>query len=211
MLGLLAAPDPVPTLELMAAAGVLAEVLPPPIAQDRLARLLRLAPSADPLLRLAALLRPPPAPADVAGWVATRWRLSGRQRDRLHALTTTPLPALVAPARARRRDLHRLGRTSYLDLIQLAAADDSDPDPALPEALATARAWQPKKLPVSGADLLALGLAPGPALGRLLTALEAWWLDHDFIPDRSACLAQAEALLAAAAADPEPPGRPPRS
>ena len=53
--------SPLPALRLMAETGVLGEVIPGPVALERLARLLELAPDSDPLLRLAALLRPPPA------------------------------------------------------------------------------------------------------------------------------------------------------
>ncbi len=65
-------------------------------ARAPLARLLRLAPDADALLRLGALLRPPPAPADAAARVAERWRLSRRDAARLEAMTEAALPALGA-------------------------------------------------------------------------------------------------------------------
>jgi poly(A) polymerase len=184
-----------PALELMAAGGVLAEVMQGPVALERLAGLLAVAPEADPLLRLAALLRQPPAePAALAA----RWRLSTRDADRLAALTTTPLPALAAAPAERRQALHRHGAELYRDLARLAAADQPDA-PALAAALAAAAAWQPHKLPLGGNDLIALGVPPGPRLGALLAALEDWWVAHDFTPDRTACLARARALIAAAA------------
>ena len=203
MLRLLAADDPLPALRLMAETGVLAEVIPGPVALDRLAGLLAVAPEADALLRLAALLRPPPAPADAAAAVAARWRLSNRAALRLTALTATPLPSLTDAPAARRRALYRLGAQTYADLARLAAAEQPDqaaagqPDrAALAAALAAAAAWQPRKLPVGGDDLIALGVPQGPRMGALLAALEAWWLAHDLTPGRAACLAQARSLIA---------------
>ena len=78
--------------------------------------------------------------------------------------------------------------------LQRQIAGDSGA--ALADALAAATAWQPKRLPVGGDDILALGVPAGPRVGALLAALEAWWVAHDFAPDRAACLAEARRLLA---------------
>src|ERR687897_493233 len=69
MVKLLEAEAPLPALRLMAESGVLGQVIPGPVALERLARLIEVAPASDALVRLAALLRPPPAhpaPAKVA-------------------------------------------------------------------------------------------------------------------------------------------------
>jgi tRNA nucleotidyltransferase/poly(A) polymerase len=81
---LLAANDPVAALALMAETGVLAEVVPGTPARERLARLLALAPEADWLVRLAALLR---GQAGGADHIASRWRLSNNDAARLLALS----------------------------------------------------------------------------------------------------------------------------
>jgi len=187
MLKLLAAPDPLPALQLMAEMGVLAHVLPLAAGLDRLRRLIALAPEADPLVRLAALLRPDPAGAV---WIANRWRLSRRDAERLQALTGSELPPLDRPARDHRRWLYQLGAGRFVDLARLAAAETGDDGGALGRAIAAAARWQPKTLPVGGADVLALGVPAGPAVGDLLAGLEAWWIEHDFEPDRDACLAE---------------------
>lgn len=202
MLKLLAAPDPVPTLRLMIDHGVLAEVIPGAVALERLSRLLGMAPDSEPLLRLAALLRPPPADREAAAQVAERWRLSNREVDRLLALTRTSLPSLGAAPATRRRDLHRLGAERYADLVRLAAAEAAaDPRSALADALAAAAAWQPRRLPVGGDDVMALGVPAGPQVGAILAELEAWWVEHDFAADRAACLAEARRLLEQAGAN----------
>jgi poly(A) polymerase len=124
--------------------------------------------------------------------------MANRDAERLLALTEASLPELWAAPRQRARDLHRLGAGRYADLVRIAAAEAGrDPRGALADALAAASTWEPKRLPVGGDDLLALGLPAGPRLGALLAALEAWWVAHDFAPDRAACLAEARRLLAA--------------
>ena len=195
MTKLLGAEDPLPALRLMVETGVLAEVIPGPVALDRLARLIDVAPERDALVRLAALLRPPPADPAAAGQVAERWRLANRDAARLLAMTQEPLPELSASPAERARDLHRLGAERYGDLVRIAAADsEADPAVALADALAVAAAWQPKRLPVGGDDILALGVPAGPRVGAILAALEAWWVANDFGPDRAACLAEARRL-----------------
>jgi poly(A) polymerase len=132
--------------------------------------------------------------------------MSKRDAERLLALTADPLPELRASSPERARQLHRLGAERYADLVRIAAADagrsdaalvQAPPDPAiaLAEALAAATEWQPQRLPVDGNDILALGVPAGPRVGALLAALEAWWIAHDFAPDRAACLAEARRLV----------------
>ena len=191
ILKLLEVEDPLPALRLMSETGVLGQVIPGPIAIDRLRRLLALAPEADPLLRLGALLRPTPADPAVVRKVAERWRLSNRDAARLEAMTAVALPALAADAAEFRRTLYRLGPELYRDLVRLAAAETgADPGPALAETVR----WQAPNLPLGGDDLLAIGLRPGPGLGSILAEVERWWLEQDFGPDRAACLAHAQAL-----------------
>ena len=135
MMRLLGAEEPVPALRLMVETGVLGEVIPGPVALERLARLIELAPESDSLLRLAALLRPPPAGSAAAEKVVDRWRMANRDAARLLAITADPLPDLNATPSERARDLHRLGAERYVDLIRIAAADAGDSGAALADAL----------------------------------------------------------------------------
>jgi poly(A) polymerase len=97
----------------------------------------------------------------------------------------------------RRQALYRLGAERYADLVRLAAAEAQGDDACSPlaEALAEAERWQPRTLPLSGHDVLGLGVPPGPAVGEILAAVEAWWIAADFAPDHAACLARARAML----------------
>ena len=197
MVKLLEADAPLPALRLMAETGVLGQVIPGPVAFERLARLIEVAPESDPLVRLAALLRPPPADPAAAGQVAEGWRMANRDGARLLAMTKGPLPDLGASPGERARDLHRLGAEREADLVRIAAADvTTDARAELADALAATTAWRPKRLPVGGDDILALGVPAGPRVGALLAALEAWWVARDFAPDRAACLAEARRLVA---------------
>jgi poly(A) polymerase len=64
----------------------------------------------------------------------------------------------------------------------------------LAELLAIARDWTPPVFPIAGRDITALGIPPGPRVGRLLDAVHFWWETGDFIADRAACLAYLQGL-----------------
>ena len=50
---------------------------------------------------------------------------------------------------------------------------------------------------VRSGDALALGVGEGPELGGLLDAVEEWWADRDFAPNREDCLDRLKELIAA--------------
>ena len=49
--------------------------------------------------------------------------------------------------------------------------------------------------PIGGSDLSTLGVAAGPAVGRMLRALKKVWIASDFSLDRGALLERAAKLL----------------
>ncbi len=195
LLKLLAAPDPAGVLALMDEAGVLAHVLPEAAGLDALAALCAVeAPAADALRRLALLLRRGQGGAES---VAKRLRMSNAEARRLAAMVEpTVAVAAGADVRDQRRALYRLGAATVIDLAYLAwaealadAPDGRDALAAAHEALlATARAWEDPKLPVRGADAIALGVEHGPAVGRLLAQVEDWWQAGDYRAGREATL-----------------------
>jgi poly(A) polymerase len=192
MLKLLAAPDPLSTLELMVEDGVLAVLLPEAQRLDRLTALVSLEPSADPLRRLGALLA---SDASAAAAVGERLRLPNEQRERLVALAAPPWPVgLADDAREQRRALYHLGVDLYRDLVLLRAAESGDGARAAP-LLDLAERWQTMEFPLRGRDVAALGVPAGPEIGRLLAEIEAWWEEGDFRADRAACLAELKARL----------------
>jgi poly(A) polymerase len=189
LLKLLAAPDPRAAVRLMSQTGVLAAILPK--ADDLSVFEAMVALSPDPLLRLAAL-----APRDAAA-TASVLRLSNAQRDRLIAATA----ADIAPmdARAARAALYADGAQIFADRARLAWAAGRGGEADWAPLLALAEDWSQPILPVNGADAIAAGIAPGPAMGAALRAVEAWWVDEDFAPDRAAALERLAAIARAAA------------
>jgi poly(A) polymerase/tRNA nucleotidyltransferase (CCA-adding enzyme) len=183
---LLAAPDPRDSLALMARLGVLPAILPEAGAPARLASVLD---QPDPVLRAAALL---PLGTDLAA-LGARLRLSGEELARLRALHATDAVPDVATPEALRRFQARTAVRGRLaapgEIARIAAAEHPERDLSALFALPHGPAF-----PLLGRDALALGLPPGPRLGRLLEAAREWWIEHG--GDREACLARLRELAA---------------
>jgi poly(A) polymerase len=189
LIRLLGALNPVPSLRMMEADGVLAAILPEATRLDRLRKLIAIEPEPDPLRRIAALVA---VDASGAAGMAERLRLSNAERDRLIGLAP-PWPHEFDPgaagdARARRRTLYRLGAERTRNLALLIAADGGIDEARLKELLALAARWTPPVFPLAGHDVMALGIPPGPRVGQLLAELRGWWEAGDFVADRTACL-----------------------
>ena len=189
-LKLLAAPDPAAVLRLMQHHGVLAHFLPEAGHLDRLARLTAIEASLglkpEPPRRLAAVLEGEAAARAVAG----RWHLSNALRDRLVEALTPPAPTPALDDKARRALRYALTAEAFRDRSLLAwAGDDSAREESWRELVALAD-WTPPRFPLRAQDAIALGIAPGPALGELLREMERWWIEGDFRADRKACLAE---------------------
>lgn len=195
LMKLLRAADPASTLALMAEDGVLAKILPGTQPLDILRRLVRLERGLqlepDALRRLGAVIA-----ADAEG-AARRLKLSNAERDRLLALGGTL--DLSGDARAQRRLLYRLGRETYIDRVLMTAAASSATR-KVRSLLAAAARWRKPVFPLSGGDVTALGIAPGPEIGHLLAELEDWWEKGDFRATRRDCLAELRRRVQSAAA-----------
>lgn len=215
---ILAVPDPVATVALMADTGVLGAVLPEGRPPGLLARLVAIGAPAEPVLRLAGLLAGADQAAMVqaAGSLTRRLRLSGDETALLNALTggfegAAPNVFRLAP------DL------SGADLARMLAQADRHWRGIDAGALLLARSWLAEALPrdawstpaagtddraawaalrdriagqaipafpLAGRDAIALGLLPGPAIGALLEELRSWWIARGCDDDRDACLAE---------------------
>jgi poly(A) polymerase len=200
LLKLLDAPDPARVAATLHARDILGSVLPFPMTPDRLGHAVRIEqrhPGAgDALRRLAATFR---LHEDDARRVAEILRLSRQQTKRLRAMTVGPGIALDGDGRPLRAALYRQGAEAVRDRLILAAAEvladgGHVNDGALGAMLAAVDAWAPVRLPVGGSDVRALGIPRGPRVGELLRAVESWWIDRDFAPDRAACLAKLDEL-----------------
>lgn len=170
LLGLLSLPDPHPTLERMRARGVLGVVLPE-ACKAQLAALARLIAAEaeqgfapDPVRRLAALL--PPSP-DVAETVAARLRLSKAQRTRLGAAAERTASDVSDPQAL----AYRLSPQLAIDRLLLLGTDARGLD-----------GWTVPLFPLKGGAVVARGVTAGPAVARVLQAVEARWVAEGF-PD----------------------------
>jgi len=196
MLRLLEAPRPGPVLRVMAATGILSQVLPGELDMARLERLCELDAESfhesDALLRLAALLE------EGAG-VAGRWKLSNADRARLEAaLAGGERIASHLKAADVRRLLYRLGTGPFRDRVQLAwaAAPRSQPALAWRLLLAMAVTWERPRFPLTGRDVMAAGVPEGAAVGEVLAALESEWAESDFLLEEAALREKLAALAA---------------
>ncbi len=187
LLRLLSAPAPADSIVAMAEAGVLDHWLPEYDGATRLEALIQREPEPDGLRRLAAIL-PDDAAANAIG---KRLKLSTQQSVRLGIMLVREQGVdLAAGPKAWRAGIYRLGKSLFRDWLLLAVDAPGD----WRAALAYADVWTAPELPVSGADVLKLGLAPGPKVGALMGAVENWWIAGDFMADRAACLAELERL-----------------
>ncbi len=177
LLKLLALPDPEPTIALMIQREILKPVLPEVQGSERLERLVAAEASAgiapDSIRRLAALL---PVDRDVAGAVAARLRLSKRLSSRLISAADESIedPHILA---------WRIGSEEAIDRLLLHSNLQQD--------IAFLQRWRRPQLPIGGGDLIAMGLAPGPAVARTLRAVEEEWARSGFDRDRERVLAAA--------------------
>jgi poly(A) polymerase/tRNA nucleotidyltransferase (CCA-adding enzyme) len=178
---ILSVPDPRAVLRLMEALGVRAALLPEadPQWSTTFDRLAKAGAPADPVLRLAALIAAPDP-------VARRLKLSTAERDRLLALSQGELPSPDADDAALRRALAETPAAVLIDRSFLR----HPPDPAAEALRARLTAMPAPVFPLQGRDGLALGLAPGPALGEALRTVRAWWLNGGCIATAEACRAE---------------------
>ncbi|MDX2289048.1 MAG: CCA tRNA nucleotidyltransferase [Hyphomicrobiaceae bacterium] len=189
LIKLVVAPGAQDAVTAMAAAGIWHVMFdaPPDLARfDRLTRIetaLDLSP--DPIGRLAALTLT--APVQAAG-LADRLRLSSAQAGRLAIAAATIDGRTITPAAGTQRAmelLYRLGPEAFRITVLLSwAMAGSAPDDAAWQALARlGEHGPPPRLPVKGADIVALGVAPGPGVGAILARFEDWWIADGFPQD----------------------------
>tara|TARA_R100001143_G_scaffold52368_1_gene47345 strand:- start:17693 stop:18889 length:1197 start_codon:yes stop_codon:yes gene_type:complete len=178
---LLTANNPVPALIALRDGSFLAHWLPEALDIDSLMRLIAQEEGApDWIMRLACLI---PADPDGATRIADRLKLSGTDRARLQTLAA-PISA-PANAAAARRYIYSVGQSAARDRGRIGLAREGD---AWHILLTEAGEWHPMPLPVTGKDALALGMEPGPDMGRLLKEAEDRWIESNFTLSRTALI-----------------------
>lgn len=179
---LLGLADPLPILDVMLAAGIFRPVLPElsatrlPVLATTIAAEAAAAVPAAWERRLAALL--PAGDVRTAADVAARLKLSNPQRARVTAAVQPPAGA--APQASAYSD----GAEAVVDRL-LIAGDAAAARPLI--------GWQRPRLPASGKDIIARGVAPGPEVAKRLGVFERAWVAAGFPNDADAIAAMLDA------------------
>ncbi|MSO64791.1 MAG: CCA tRNA nucleotidyltransferase [Alphaproteobacteria bacterium] len=201
LLRLLSAPNPLPALSMMGAVGVLQVILPEATRLEVVGRLREIEVSTefdpDPLLRLAALIAvPAQSGTALAENFAHRLRLSTEQRRALTQMLDPPIAIIPGmPDCDVRAALYRTRHALFAALVFLAWARAGGANDDFMRYLTLAARFDVPVLPLSGADIRRAGVDQGPEIGKLLGAVESWWIAGDFAADRQACLRKLRTLV----------------
>ncbi|HEX4303309.1 MAG TPA: CCA tRNA nucleotidyltransferase [Rhizomicrobium sp.] len=203
LLRLLEADAPGPVLRIMAASGILTELLPGTLNLARLEGLEKLEGdrffTPDPVLRLAALL--PPDPVAVRA-IAVKLKLSNKDTIRLEdiAASREKLVSYMSVKESNRL-LYRIGVKLFSDLLFLRWAEDPKPSNGINwwSLLERAKTWPRPGFPLTGRHVMLAGVPEGPLVGQILKEVEDWWIDADFIEDEFSLAERLKAVVQATA------------
>ena len=209
LLRLMAAPSALPTLEAMRDAGILVRMLGGVVWLGALRRLgaieqnLSLAP--QPLVRLGVLSV---RVSEHAAALRRKLRLGNDEHELLQAMSAHASTLRLMDESGICSLFYRLRRERLLPVLlhAWAVAGAAPDDPRWRDVWERAASWDQPEFPLSGADLLALGLKPGPDLGESLRYLEAEWIKSGFELDREGLLSRARELVARAGRGDKPAG-----
>jgi poly(A) polymerase len=142
----------------------------------------------DAIRRLAALAI---MIEEDAARLAKRLRLSKAEAARLVAMAARP-PVIDAGlnGKAARAVLYRLGEAAYRDrvLVSWSRTVGGALEEEWRRLYSLPDRWRPGVMPLTGQDLIAHGVAPGPDMGETLRLLEDRWIESDFTLSRTALL-----------------------
>ena len=205
---LLTATDPSRALLWMRQSGVLSQVLPETekwgidAIHGLVAAEQALGWTPDALLRLAAIV---PVDAERVAGMASRLRLSNAEAKRLKQWASAPVVETSMTDAVFDRLLYRNGVEGITMRLMLslaaARADISAGEGAMQKIarlsalLSRTQKFLRPTFPLTGADVLAAGVSPGPKVGEILGQLEEKWIEFNFSLDRAALTARLEAAV----------------
>ncbi|CCM76593.1 CCA tRNA nucleotidyltransferase [Rhizobium mesoamericanum] len=205
---LLSAEDPGRALLWMRQVGVLSEVLPETEKWgiDAIPALIgtekALGWKPDPLLRLAAIV---PPDAHRLEKMATRLKLANAEAAWFKAWAEAPVINDELSSAAFARLLYRHGTVGIQARLKLALAtargkaegdmQEMARSARLSRLLGLAQDWKKPQFPINGGDVLDAGMPAGKQVGETLAALEEFWVEEAFTPDRAALLARLNDLI----------------
>jgi poly(A) polymerase len=178
LLKLLALPDPTATVRLMVERGIFKPVLPEIGSEgvDRLAALVRreslsgIEPEA--VRRLAALLPPEPS---LAASLSARLRLSNKAIKRIVAAAERKPGDGARPLAL----AYRIGADEAVDRLLLGEEGDS----VTADKVQSLGGYARPRFPLTGGDLIQIGLRPGPIVAATLQSIEREWIEGGFALD----------------------------
>ena len=187
---------------LMINEGVVAHIIPEAMGVKRLEQFIKAEEithvPAWPIWRLAALL-------DLTEKglknVTDFLKLSNKDADMLGDMLFPKLSVSVKDSRDHlHRGVYRLGHDVMIGLVLMDAARLKNFQKDLKQVLSAYQAvtsFRPPSFPLTGRDVLDLGLPAGPEIGQVLSQVEEWWIESHFKPGRTACLEELKNILRA--------------
>ena len=137
----------------------------------------------EPLINLAAILKINKATQEQISSLSRRWRLSTKDRNLLqHLCLSENIFNTEQPIALHKQNCYRLGKGLYekhaLIYLVMHKYDQQTYDQTM-SILNTLRQWIEPHFPISGEDLLAIGLI-GEQVGEALRYMEDQWVASDF-------------------------------
>lgn len=194
MLKLLAAPNPIYSLQLMVQDNVMPFVISD-ITISHIVYLENLLVSAkkrskNPILRLSALLC---YNIEAANILVARWKLSNFDKNRLLFLCDPENAIHISTDEKNAKKLLRSwGKENFLDIAMLGFAYGMDEE--MFNHLYALENWSIPDFPLKGKDLLPLGLEQGKKMGDFLKIAEEWWEENDYKASKQELLAYVKTL-----------------
>ena len=132
--------------------------------------------------------------------VSKRMKLSGIENKRLFFL----LENFKSISRKRntkswRRDAYSLEAPFFEDILFLYSSfrreNINKKKIFCKKMLKRYKLWQSKKFPISGNDVMSLGVSEGKRMGQILNSIKIWWIDGNFKATKASCLLHVKKIL----------------
>lgn len=128
--------------------------------------------------------------------IAVRFRLSNAERARMRLALSVGDAIATTRSDTDHALLYAHGQAAFLDGLSLAAAKGFLSEDGFRSRAAVARDWAIPVFPLSGRDVVELGVDRGPLVGLLLKHVEREWIASDFRDDAPALRERLRVFLA---------------
>lgn len=129
---------------------------------------------------------------DDVGRIEKYLLLSNAQKKNLQRLSQAIRNVGDLSERLVKQLIYKYSHHIALQTVLIVAAQRDRPPPEFLRALGN---WDVPVFPVGGDDVIQAGIKTGPDVGRILTAVEQWWVGKNFQPSRSDCLKKLQDFL----------------